>query len=82
MHGRRKGSVRDAVTFIKGKGSEYSKVEGLVADISTLRGMNKLCDDVLARTDRIDCLINNAGGSRKGDWLAIAVDCCRGRLLR
>lgn len=37
------------------------KVEGFVADVSSLAGMHKLCDEVLAKTDRLDCLINNAG---------------------
>ena len=61
VHGRREASVRDAVEFVKSKGSGVSKVEGFVADVSSLRGMNLLCDEVLARTDRLDCLINNAG---------------------
>lgn len=40
-------------------------MEGIVADVSCVRGMNHLCDEVLAKTDRLDCLINNAGEATK-----------------
>lgn len=60
VHGRREAAVKEAVEFVKGKGNGQS-VEGIVADVSSLRGMNHLCDEVLARTDRLDCLLNNAG---------------------
>lgn len=39
-------------------------MEGIVADLSSLRGANHLCDEVLRRTDRLDCLLNNAGKRR------------------
>lgn len=61
IHGRKDSAVRNAVAFVKERSDGKAKVEGFVADISSLRGMNQLCDDVLARTDRLDCLINNAG---------------------
>eukprot|EP00903_Cladosiphon_okamuranus_P011123 g10499.t1 len=60
VHGRREAAVQEAVEFVKGKGNDQ-QVEGVVADLSSLRGMNHLCDEVLARTDRLDCLLNNAG---------------------
>jgi len=60
VHGRRETAVREAVEFVKGCG-KGQRVEGVVADVSSLHGMNHLCDEVLARTDRLDCLINNAG---------------------
>lgn len=61
VHGRREATVREAIDFVKGHGGDDAKVEGIVADVSSLRGMNELCDEVLARTDRLDCLVNNAG---------------------
>ncbi len=61
VHGRREAKVKEAVEFVKGRGKGKQRVEGVVADLSSLRGMNHLCDEVLARTDRLDCLINNAG---------------------
>lgn len=57
--------MREAVEFVEGCRSGEAKVEGIVADISSLRGMNELCDEVLARTDRLDCLLNNAGERRR-----------------
>lgn len=60
VHGRRETAVNEAVEFVKGNG-KGQRVEGVVADLSSLRGMNHLCDEVLARTDRLDCLLNNAG---------------------
>ena len=65
MHGRKEAAVREAVEFVEGCRSGEAKVEGIVADISSLRGMNELCDEVLARTDRLDCLLNNAGERRR-----------------
>lgn len=53
--------MRETVEFVEECRSGEAKVEGIVADISSLRGMNELCDEVLARTDRLDCLLNNAG---------------------
>ncbi|CAM9775585.1 unnamed protein product [Scytosiphon promiscuus] len=61
VHGRREAKVAEAVEFVKGHQKTSGKVEGIVADLSSLRGMNHLCDEVLARTDRLDCLVNNAG---------------------
>eukprot|EP00752_Nemacystus_decipiens_P009333 g8341.t1 len=60
VHGRRETAVKEAIEFVKGEGNGQ-QVEGVVADLSSLRGMNHLCDEVLARTDRLDCLLNNAG---------------------
>lgn len=62
VHGRREAAVREAVEHVGGGGK--GKVEGIVADLSSLRGMNDLCDEVLRRTDRLDCLLNNAGKGR------------------
>ncbi|CAM9948919.1 unnamed protein product [Discosporangium mesarthrocarpum] len=60
VHGRSDSRVRDTVDWLERKtGSD--RVKGFVADVSSLKGMNKLCDQVLAETDRLDCLINNAG---------------------
>lgn len=42
-----------------------AEVDGFVADISTLQGMHQFCDEILARTDRLDCLINNAGKCKR-----------------
>ncbi|CAB1102355.1 unnamed protein product [Ectocarpus sp. CCAP 1310/34] len=58
VHGRREAAVREAVEHV---GGGKGKVEGIVADLSSLRGANHLCDEVLRRTDRLDCLLNNAG---------------------
>lgn len=66
VHGRREAAVKEAVEYVKGKGNGQQRVEGVVADLSSLRGMNHLCDEVLARTDRLDCLLNNAGERRQG----------------
>lgn len=65
VHGRKEAAVREAVEFVEGCRSGEAKVEGIVADISSLQGMNDLCDEVLARTDRLDCLLNNAGEGRR-----------------
>lgn len=53
--------MREAIEFVQGHGGGGAKVEGIVADVSSIRGMNELCDEVLARVDRLDCLVNNAG---------------------
>ncbi|CAM9501286.1 unnamed protein product, partial [Hapterophycus canaliculatus] len=65
VHGRREARVAEAVEFVKNRQKGNGRVEGVVADLSSLRGMNHLCDEVLARTDRLDCLINNAGKSER-----------------
>lgn len=63
VHGRRETAVQEAVEFVKEQQREGSagKVEGFVADVSSFEGMHKLCDEVLAKTARLDCVINNAG---------------------
>ncbi|CAM9341140.1 unnamed protein product [Hapterophycus canaliculatus] len=61
VHGRAESKVAEAVEFVKGHQKGNGRVEGIVADLSSLRGMNHLCDEVLTRTDRLDCLLNNAG---------------------
>ncbi|CAM9775654.1 unnamed protein product [Scytosiphon promiscuus] len=66
VHGRGASKVEEAVKFVRGHQKGNGRVEGIVADLSSLRGMNHLCDEVLARTDRLDCLLNNAGEGRTG----------------
>lgn len=63
MHGKNEEAIRDAEAFVSWNPPQggAGTVEGFVADISSVAGMNKLCDDVLTRTGRLDCLINNAG---------------------
>lgn len=88
VHGRRESTVREAIDFVKGQGNGEAKVEGIVADVSSLRGMNQLCDDVLARTDRLDCLVNNAGGPAHEaavggvKWRTFCLNTTRGRVER
>lgn len=69
MHGKKEEAVRDAVAFIGEETPQggSGKVEGFFADVSSLAGMNKLCDEVLASTGRLDCLINNAGSATQGE---------------
>jgi NAD(P)-dependent dehydrogenase (short-subunit alcohol dehydrogenase family) len=42
--------------------AEIGEIEMLPADLSLIAGARKLAADIAARTDRIDLLINNAGG--------------------
>ncbi|CAM9426255.1 unnamed protein product, partial [Choristocarpus tenellus] len=60
VHGRTAARVDNTVQSLR-KETGSDNVQGIVADISSLKGMNSLCDQVLATTDRLDCLINNAG---------------------
>lgn len=66
VHGRRESAVKEAVEYVKGQGNgNGQRVEGIVADLSSLEGMNHLCVEVLGRTVRLDCLLNNAGERRR-----------------
>lgn len=60
VHGRdaeRAAQVRDAVREATGE----DRAEVLLADLSRLPEVDRLADEVLARTERLDVLVNNAG---------------------
>jgi NAD(P)-dependent dehydrogenase (short-subunit alcohol dehydrogenase family) len=60
VHGRsaeRAEQVRRAVREATGE----DRAEVLLADLADLREADRLADDVLARTDRLEVLVNNAG---------------------
>jgi NAD(P)-dependent dehydrogenase (short-subunit alcohol dehydrogenase family) len=61
VHGRNEQRVAQSVADIKKLSPNADKVQGLCADISTLKGMRSLCEQLQQRTDKLDCLINNAG---------------------
>jgi NAD(P)-dependent dehydrogenase (short-subunit alcohol dehydrogenase family) len=60
IHGRNKEKVSDVVDEIRhATGNE--KVKGFTADFSSLTEVRKLAQEILAKHDHIDMLINNAG---------------------
>ncbi|MFJ1587719.1 SDR family NAD(P)-dependent oxidoreductase [Streptomyces sp. NPDC088197] len=73
IHGRdarRAEEVRDAIREATGE----DRAEVLLADVSDLGQVDRLADEVLARADRLDVLVNNAGigtaspgGAREAD---------------
>ncbi|RUU58384.1 SDR family NAD(P)-dependent oxidoreductase [Mesorhizobium sp. M2C.T.Ca.TU.002.02.1.1] len=58
VHGRDAGRGKATVSAIEAKGG---KAEFLAADLASLAEVRRLAEAVLARTDRLDILINNAG---------------------
>lgn len=60
IHGRNKKKVSDVVhEIIEGTGNK--DVEGFTADLSSLDEVRELAGEVLAKYDKLDVLINNAG---------------------
>jgi NAD(P)-dependent dehydrogenase (short-subunit alcohol dehydrogenase family) len=58
VHGRDKGRGERVVSEIKARGG---KAELITADLASLAEVRRLADEVRAKTDRLDILINNAG---------------------
>jgi NAD(P)-dependent dehydrogenase (short-subunit alcohol dehydrogenase family) len=61
-HGRDPGRIASAEAEIRAAGPGVS-VEMLRADLALISEAVRLADEIAARTDRIDLLINNAGGT-------------------
>eukprot|EP00640_Fibrocapsa_japonica_P002292 CAMPEP_0113941500 /NCGR_PEP_ID=MMETSP1339-20121228/7394_1 /TAXON_ID=94617 /ORGANISM="Fibrocapsa japonica" /LENGTH=289 /DNA_ID=CAMNT_0000945661 /DNA_START=198 /DNA_END=1067 /DNA_ORIENTATION=+ /assembly_acc=CAM_ASM_000762 len=65
VHGRDPARCALAVDWVREKslsaGGGGCRVESIVADISTIRGVASLANQFKARFGRLDCLINNAG---------------------
>jgi NAD(P)-dependent dehydrogenase (short-subunit alcohol dehydrogenase family) len=59
LAGRTPERCQEALAEVKAAGGEDAVM--LQADLSSLAGMRKLAEDVLARCDRLDVLVNNAG---------------------
>ncbi len=60
LHGRNKQKLDTVIKEIKSLSGNNS-IEGFVADFSSLSEVRRLAKDVLAKYDKIDVLINNAG---------------------
>jgi NAD(P)-dependent dehydrogenase (short-subunit alcohol dehydrogenase family) len=60
IHGRSAERAEDVRRAIREATGE-DRADVLVADLSDLRQVDRLADEVLARTDRLDVLVNNAG---------------------
>ncbi|MEM9774448.1 MAG: SDR family oxidoreductase [Chloroflexota bacterium] len=58
--GRNHQKLEQTVDEVKASSSNL-KIEGLLADLSTLAGMQSLASQFLDRYDRLDVLLNNAG---------------------
>lgn len=61
VHGRNPDKVAATVAEV-GAGAR-GRVEGVVADFASLAEVRRMAAEVLARTDRLDLLVNNAGGA-------------------
>jgi NAD(P)-dependent dehydrogenase (short-subunit alcohol dehydrogenase family) len=69
IHGRDAGRAEEVRERIReatagagaGSGSGHGSAEVVLADLADLRAVDRLADEVLARYDRLDVLINNAG---------------------
>lgn len=60
IHGRNIDRVEETVEIIK-KTTGNTKIKGIVGDFSSLKEVEKMCEDILVSTDRLDVLLNNAG---------------------
>jgi NAD(P)-dependent dehydrogenase (short-subunit alcohol dehydrogenase family) len=58
VHGRDKGRGERVVSEITARGG---KAELITADLASLSEVRRLADEIRARTDRLDILLNNAG---------------------
>lgn len=63
LHGRSKEKGRSVVEEIRRRagGAEGSRAEFFLADLSSQRQVRRLADEIRAKHDRLDVLINNAG---------------------
>src|SRR5947209_2777719 len=64
-HGRDPGRATAAEAEIRAAAAPGARVEMIRADLSLVREAVRLADEIAARTDRIDVLLNNAGGAPK-----------------
>ena len=60
LHGRNKQKLEKVIEEIKST-SHNNNVEGFVADFSSMNEVRRLAKEVVAKHDKIDILINNAG---------------------
>lgn len=60
IHGRNEGKVKSVVEELRST-SGNGKIDGLVADFSSLTEVRRLADEVIKRYNSLDVLINNAG---------------------
>jgi NAD(P)-dependent dehydrogenase (short-subunit alcohol dehydrogenase family) len=60
IHGRNEGKVKNVVEELR-NASGNDKIDGLVADFSSLKEVRRLADEVVKKYNSIDVLINNAG---------------------
>jgi NAD(P)-dependent dehydrogenase (short-subunit alcohol dehydrogenase family) len=64
-HGRDPGRCAKAEAEIRAAAAPGAEVEMVRADLSLVSEAARLADEIAARTDRIDVLLNNAGGTPK-----------------
>lgn len=64
-HGRDPGRAAAAEAEIRAAAAPGVQVEMIRADLSLVSEAVRLADEIAARTDRIDALLNNAGGAPK-----------------
>jgi NAD(P)-dependent dehydrogenase (short-subunit alcohol dehydrogenase family) len=64
VHGRDRARVGETCRDIT-RSAGHSNVSGIVADLSALADVRRLSGEVLAEHERLDILINNAGGATR-----------------
>lgn len=60
VHGRNQTKVNETVAWIQPKAG-HERVEGVVADLSSLGQVRRLAKEVASRCERLDVLLHNAG---------------------
>lgn len=61
VHGRSAERAAEVVGLVRKAAGDASAADVLLADLARLPEVDRLADEVLARTDRLDVLVNNAG---------------------
>lgn len=61
VHGRSRESAEAAVAVLRSATGSESRLEPVAADLSSLAAVAGLAEEVSAREDRLDALVNNAG---------------------
>lgn len=69
VHGRSQQKVDQLIEELKALNAK-AKIEGIVADLSSLKAVQSLADEIKKRVDQLDVLINNAGVYKTSDYLS------------
>src|SRR3712207_4980563 len=65
VSGRDEAAVQDSVEVVRAFGVE---AVGITADLARLADAHRLAEEALARVERLDVLVNNAGMSIRGNF--------------